>query len=212
MASPARTSARCASRRRIVTRFPIRLFQFSGFPFSAFSTASPRRHLCGVPGTKYRPASACVRDGLDSLQPLHSLTHPLPAADCSRSFRRPQSRRDRQSSSGRTRRKSKWPRDFVRPGGCRPCLPIAATPASLPSLRSSPVRLAPALGNWPALLMAELTGPRPRRWTPRPAVSGFALAPENRPAFRYVPAAGTQKTWHRAIATVPRNEVTRRNC
>jgi hypothetical protein len=48
--------------------------------------------------------------------------------------------------------------------------------------------------------------PRPRRWTPQPAGSGFALAPENRPSCRSVPAAGTRKNWHRAIATVPGNE------
>ena len=36
-------------------------------------------------------------------------------------------------------------------------------------------------------------------------------APISRPSFRSVPAPGTQRTWHRAIATVPGNKVTRRN-
>ena len=35
-------------------------------------------------------------------------------------------------------------------------------------------------------------GPRPRRWTLRPAGSGLALTPANRPSFRAVPAAGTR--------------------
>jgi hypothetical protein len=87
-------------------------------------------------------------------------------------------------------RKPKRPRDFVRPAadyGARRCLSpkpgelaprgfarckasaIAATPASLPSLRCSPVRLAPALGNWPALLMVA---PPPGGWSKTPS-AGF---------------------------------------
>ena len=108
--------------------------------------------------------------------------------------------RDRQSCSGRARRKSKWPRGFARPGhrnSHNPGQPSVASRA--------------ALGNWPALLMAELVGPRPRRWTSRPAVSGFTLTPENRPAFRSVPAARTQK--RKGAHSVARrgNEVTRQN-
>jgi anti-sigma factor RsiW len=52
---------------------------------------------------------------------------------------------------------------------------------------------------------------RPRRWTSRPAVSGSPMLPRNWPSFRSVPAAGTQRNWHRAGATVLGNEVTRRN-
>ena len=52
---------------------------------------------------------------------------------------------------------------------------------------------------------------RPRRWTSRPAVSSSPVLPWNWPSFRSVPAPGTQRNWHCAIATVPGNEVTRRN-
>ena len=45
--------------------------------------------------------------------------------------------------------------------------------------------------------------PRPRRWTSRPAVSGSPVLPWNWPSCRSVPAPGTQRNWHRAIATVP---------
>ena len=45
--------------------------------------------------------------------------------------------------------------------------------------------------------------PRPRRWTSRPAVSGSPVLPWNWPSFRSVPAPGTQRNWHGAIATVP---------
>jgi hypothetical protein len=49
----------------------------------------------------------------------------------------------------------------------------------------------------------ESVSPRPRRWTSRPAVSVLAGAASHWPSFRSVPAAGTQRNWHRAIATVP---------
>ncbi len=45
--------------------------------------------------------------------------------------------------------------------------------------------------------------PRPRRWTSRPAVSGSPMKPWNWPSCRSVPAAGTQRNWHCAGATVP---------
>ena len=50
---------------------------------------------------------------------------------------------------------------------------------------------------------ADQNGPRPRRWTLRPASSGLTLTPANRPSFRAVPAPGTQIRCHRAIATIP---------
>ena len=53
--------------------------------------------------------------------------------------------------------------------------------------------------------------PRPRRRTSQPAGSGLTHSPANWPAFRYVPAPGTRRTGHRAGATVPGNNVTRRN-
>ena len=50
---------------------------------------------------------------------------------------------------------------------------------------------------------ANQISPRPRRWTSRPAVSGSPVLPWNWPSFRSVPAPGTQRNWHGAIATVP---------
>jgi len=100
MASPARTSPLRGSRGRTVARPPVRLFGFiSAFRISDFQNfpkgvIAPTLVLVplarGAATTKYRPASARVRAGLDGLPPLHSLTHPLPAADSSHSFRRPQ--------------------------------------------------------------------------------------------------------------------------
>ena len=52
--------------------------------------ALTERTLALVPRAKYPHCSARARDGRISLPPLPSLTHPLPAADGSRSVRRPQ--------------------------------------------------------------------------------------------------------------------------
>jgi len=100
MASPARTSPLRGSRGRTVARPPVRLFGFISVfrisVFRIFPKASSRRHLCScrwpvaLPPPSIGPLPPASVTDSPAFRPLHSLTHPLPAADCSHSFRRPQ--------------------------------------------------------------------------------------------------------------------------